>query len=72
MNKLQKEIKSAYDKYVAENGEEPKFTDVAIRFPALEESFKMQILNHWESLRKFAQTRQLNLAEPHFIAQTSL
>ena len=46
--------------------------DVAIRFPALEESFKMQILNHWESLRKFAQTRQLNLAEPHFITQTSL
>ena len=47
-------------------------SDVAIRFPALEESFKMQILNHWESLRKFAQTRQLNLTEPHFIAQTSL
>ena len=47
-------------------------SDVAIRFPALEESFKMQILNHWESLRKFAQTRQLNLIEPHFIAQTSL
>lgn len=32
MNKLQKEIKGAYDKYVAEHGEEPKFTDVAIRF----------------------------------------
>lgn len=47
-------------------------SDVAIRFPALEESFKMQILNHWESLRRFAQTRQLNLSEPHFIAQTSL
>ena len=47
-------------------------SDVAIRFPALEESFKMQLLNHWESLRKFAQTRQLNLEEPHFIAQTSL
>lgn len=47
-------------------------SDVAIRFPALEENFKMQILNHWESLRKFAQTRQLNLSEPHFIAQTSL
>ena len=47
-------------------------SDVAIRFPALEESFKTQILNHWEALRKFAQTRQLNLEEPHFIAQTSL
>ena len=47
-------------------------SDVAIRFPALEESFKTQILNHWEALRKFAQTRQLNLEEPHFIVQTSL
>ena len=61
-----------------ENGETLKCqvtlsrSDVAIRFPALEESFKMQILNHWESLRKFAQTRQFNLSEPHFIAQTSL
>ena len=47
-------------------------SDVAIRFPMLEENFKTQILNHWESLRRFAETRKLNLAEPQFVDKTSL
>ena len=32
MNKLQQQIKSKYNEYVTENGEEPLFTDVTIRF----------------------------------------
>ena len=32
MNKLQQEIKSKYNEYVAENGKKPLFTDVAVRF----------------------------------------
>ena len=32
LNDLQKEIKTAYEKYVEEHGEEPLFTDVAIRW----------------------------------------
>ena len=32
MNKLQQEIKNKYNEYVMENGKEPLFTDVAVRF----------------------------------------
>lgn len=46
--------------------------EIAIRFPALEENFKAQILNHWESLKQFAQKHQLRLSDPHFNAQIQL
>jgi len=32
MNKLQQEIKSKYNEYIAENGKSPLFTDVTVRF----------------------------------------
>lgn len=47
-------------------------SDVTVRFSALEENFKAQILKHWEFLRNFAQIRRLNLSDPYFNTQVSL
>ena len=38
-----------------------------VRFSAMAEAFKTQLLNHWDRLKHFAEMRNFNLANPYFV-----
>ncbi len=40
-----------------------------VRFSAIADGLKTQILNHWEQLKRFAEMRNFNLSNPYFIKE---